>query len=147
MSVKVRKYKRKGWEVDIRGELPDGRAYRKRWKSPLPSKSGSQRWGEDRERELFAELSKPQEQRPERKEVPTLEQFAPRFLETTPGPTVRSRARSQRRSPSSASIWYRSWVGRSSTESPTRTCKRSRATCVTRLHQRPTQCSRLSVWC
>jgi hypothetical protein len=81
MSVTVRKYKRGGWEVDSRGELPDGRAYRERRKSPVKSKSGSQRWGEDRERELFAELSKPPEQRPDRKEVPTLEEFAPRFLE------------------------------------------------------------------
>ena len=81
MSVKVRKYKRGGWEVDVRGELPDGRVYRERRKSLVSSKSGSQRWGEDRERELFAEMSKPKEQRPERKEVPTLEEFAPRFLE------------------------------------------------------------------
>ncbi len=81
MSVKVRKYKRGGWEVDIRGELADGTEFRRRRKSPVSSKSGSQRWGEDRERELFAELSKPPEQRPERKEVPTLEEFAPRFLE------------------------------------------------------------------
>ena len=82
MSVKVRKYKRGGWEVDVRGELPDGRVYRERRKSPVSSKWGSLRWGEARERELFDELSKPKAQSEEEgKEVPTLEEFAPRFLE------------------------------------------------------------------
>lgn len=82
MSVTVRKYKRGGWEVDIRGELPDGRGYRERRKSPVSSKSGSKRWGESRERELREELSRPEPQpEEERKEVPTLEEFAPRFLD------------------------------------------------------------------
>ena len=82
MSVTVRKYKRGGWEVDIRGELPDGRAYRERRKSPVSSKSGSKRWGEQRERELLEELSKPKSQPEEsRREVPILKEFAPRFLE------------------------------------------------------------------
>ena len=82
MSVRVRKYKRGGWEVDIRGELPDGRAYRERRKSPVSSKSGSKRWGEQRERELLEELSKPKSQPEEsRREVPILKEFAPRFLE------------------------------------------------------------------
>ena len=103
MSVKVRKYKRGGWEVDIRIELADGKESRERRKSPVSSKSGSQRWGEDRERELFAELSKPPEQRPERKEVPTLEEFAPKFLENY--------ARANRQKPSTVAskqsiIWF-----------------------------------------
>ena len=62
MSVTVRKYKRGGWEVDIRGDLPDGRTYRERRKSPVTSKSGSKRWGEARERKLLEELSKPKAQ-------------------------------------------------------------------------------------
>ena len=82
MSVTVRKYERGGWEVDIRGELPDGRRYRERKKSPVSSKSGSKRLGECRERELIDELSKPApEPEEERKEVPTLAGFGPRFLE------------------------------------------------------------------
>lgn len=83
MSVTVRKYKNNAWEVDIRGELPNGQPYRKRWKSPVTSKSGSKRWGEARERVLLDELSNPTTQPDEepRKEVPTLEEFAPRFLE------------------------------------------------------------------
>jgi hypothetical protein len=81
MSVKVRAYKRGGYEVDIRLVLPDGSEVRERKKSPVSSKSGSKRWGEQRERELFEERSKPKVDVPERKEVPTLEEFAPRFLE------------------------------------------------------------------
>ena len=95
MSVTVRKYKRGGWEVDIRMELPDETEVRKRWKSPVSSKSGSKRWGEDRERELFAELSKPPEQRPEKREVPTLAEFGPRFL--------RNYAKANRQKPSTVS--------------------------------------------
>ncbi|GMR23453.1 MAG: tyrosine-type recombinase/integrase [Acidobacteriota bacterium] len=82
MSVTVRKYKRGGWEVDVRGDLPDGRTYRERRKSPVTSKSGSKRWGEARERKLLEEFSKPKTQREEeRKEVPTLEEFKARFLD------------------------------------------------------------------
>jgi integrase len=96
MSVTVRKYKRGGWEVDIRGELPDGTEFRQRRRSSVTSKTGSQRWGEDRERELYAELSKPKAQPPEpRREVPTLEEFAPRFLENY--------ARANRQKPSGVS--------------------------------------------
>ena len=55
MSVTVRRYKRGGWEVDIRTVLADGMALRKRWKAPVSSKSGAKRWGEHRERELILE--------------------------------------------------------------------------------------------
>ncbi len=96
MSVTVRKYKRGGWEVDIRGRLSDGRVYRERRKSPLSSKSGSKRWGEQRERELLEELTKPKEQPQENgREVPTLEEFAPRFLE--------NHSRANRQKPSTVS--------------------------------------------
>lgn len=76
MSVTVRRYKRGGWEVDIAFRLPNGRRHRERCKSPASSKSGSQRWGEDRERHLLQHgLPQP------KKEVFTLEEFAPKFLE------------------------------------------------------------------
>ncbi len=76
MSVKIRRYKRGGWEVDIQIELPDGTRLRERKKSPVSSKSASLRWGLARERELtFHRPEKP------RREVPTLREFAPRFLD------------------------------------------------------------------
>src|SRR5688500_10007722 len=80
MSVKVRPYKRGGWEVDARVTLPDSSEHRRRWKSPLASKAAAQRWGEDRERHWYAELLNP---RPEAaaKEVPTLAEFWPRFMD------------------------------------------------------------------
>src|SRR4030095_1507958 len=76
MSVKVRPYVNGGWEVDITFRLPDGRRHRERKKAPLSSKSGALRWGQDRERHLL-------QHGPERpkKEVPTLADFAPRFLD------------------------------------------------------------------
>ena len=74
--VKVRPYRRGGWEVDIRGVLPDGTQRRERRRAPTTSKSGAQRWARTRERELL--LPRPQAPR---KEVPTLRAFAPRFLE------------------------------------------------------------------
>lgn len=80
MSVKVRPYRRGGWEVDIRLVLPDNSEHRERRKAPVASRSAAQRWGEDRERVWYYELTHPQSQN-DRKEVPTLEQFAPRFLD------------------------------------------------------------------
>ncbi len=76
MSVKVRPYRNGGWEVDIQLRLPDGTRHRERCKAPVGSKSAAQRWGEDRERHLLqCGCAKPKE------EVPTLTQFAARFIE------------------------------------------------------------------
>ena len=76
MSVTVRPYRNGGWEVDIQLRLPDGTRHRERCKAPVETKSGAQRWGEDRERHLLQHgCAKPKE------EVPTLSQFASRFIE------------------------------------------------------------------
>src|SRR5436190_6234021 len=76
MSVTVRPYRKGGWEVDLTFRLPDGSMHRERRKAPVSSKSGAQKWGQDRERHLL------QHGRPApKKEVPTLEQFATRFVD------------------------------------------------------------------
>jgi integrase len=76
MSVKVRPYRRGGWEVDISFRLPQGRRHRERCKAPVSSKSGALRWGQDRERHLLQHgPDQP------RKEVPTLEAFVDRFVD------------------------------------------------------------------
>jgi integrase len=76
MSVTVRPYRRGGWEVDITVRLPSGSRWRERSKAPGSSKSAAIRWGEDRERHVRQHgVPMP------KKEVPTLEQFAPRFLD------------------------------------------------------------------
>jgi integrase len=77
MSVKVRPFKNKvgAWEVDITLRLPDGRRYRERTKAPNSSKSAAYKWGQDRERHLIHHgPAQP------KKEVATLEEFAPRFI-------------------------------------------------------------------
>ena len=76
MSVRVVPYRTGGWEVDIRVVLPDGARRRERKKLAVSSKSGARRWAEARERELL--IHGPAKAR---KEVPTLETFAPRFLD------------------------------------------------------------------
>jgi integrase len=76
MSVTIRPYRKGGWEVDITFRLPNGRRYRERCKAPVNSKSGALRWAQDRERHLL--LNGPEEPK---KEAPTLEQFASRFIE------------------------------------------------------------------
>ncbi len=82
MSVKVRKWKRGGWEVDIRSRWPDGTEFRDRKVAPMKNRSDAQRWGEDRERCLLA-AGKPNAEEPQgRKEVPTLAEFAPRFVKS-----------------------------------------------------------------
>jgi integrase len=61
--------------VDVQTRLPDGKRYRERRRLSV-SKSAAQRWGEDRERYVLVHgPTQP------KKEVPTLEAFAPRFLE------------------------------------------------------------------
>lgn len=76
MSVRVRPYRNGGWEVDIQFRLPDGTRHRERYKAPVESKSGALRWGQDRERHLLQHGPEPA-----KKEVSTLEEFAPKFLE------------------------------------------------------------------
>jgi hypothetical protein len=82
MSVTIRPYRRGGWEVDIRVVTPDGtRKARERKRSPLASRTAALRWAEGRERILFQRLVNPALDAPAKKEVPTLESFAPRFIE------------------------------------------------------------------
>jgi hypothetical protein len=75
MSVKVRKFRRGGYEVDIIVRLPDGTRLRERKKTPCTSKSAAQRWGEERQAILVLNG------KPRRKEVPTLDAFAARYMD------------------------------------------------------------------
>jgi len=63
-------------EVDIRVVLPDGTMKRERRKAPVLSKSGALRWGQAREREILRKGPT----RSRKEVVPTLLEFAPRFL-------------------------------------------------------------------
>lgn len=74
MSVKVRPYRRGGWEYDVRVRFPDGTE--KRIRKRAHARSVAQRWGEEIERELIRHG--PQTKR---REVPRLKEFAPRFLD------------------------------------------------------------------
>ena len=78
MSVRVTPYPRGGWEVDVRVVLPDGSRRRDRKKAPVTSRSAACRWGQARERELLKPSVAPS---PRPKEVPTLADFAERFLD------------------------------------------------------------------
>lgn len=75
MSIAVRKYKEDRWTVDIIVRLPDGRKLRERTRISVTSKSAAKRWGEERERHLAVHGNEVKE------EVPTLVQFAPRYIE------------------------------------------------------------------
>ncbi len=87
MSVRVVPYPTGGWEVDIRVRLPNGSRHRERRTVSHSSKSAAHRWGQDRERHLLRHG--PEEPK---KEVPSLEEFAPRFLD--------AHARANRQKPS-----------------------------------------------
>jgi integrase len=86
MTIKVREWKKGkqvGFEVDIRFTHPDGTPLRQRVKAPVESKSAAKRWGEAREAELLKAPSpkaRAEEQR-QRKEVPTLREFGPRYVD------------------------------------------------------------------
>ena len=76
MSVNIRQHPRGGWDVDIRVLLATGDRHRERRKLDAScSKTTAREWGDRRERELLLNG------RRIRKEVPTLEAFAPRFIE------------------------------------------------------------------
>src|ERR1700682_3144720 len=82
MSVTTRPYRRGGWEVDIRVVTPDGtREFRVRKRAPVSSRSAASRWAESRERVLFERLMKPPQDNAPPKEVPTLREFAARFID------------------------------------------------------------------
>jgi integrase len=100
MTVKLRPYRSGGWEVDIVLTLDDGQTLRRRFKSPVPSKSGSLRWGQERERHFIKHGPDPEQpQRPQRRrpaaadgsnanpvgqterKVTTLAAFAPRYID------------------------------------------------------------------
>ncbi len=74
--VRVRRWAGGGWEVDIHWRSPDGRRRRERKRLSVSAKSVAQRWGEQRERELLIRGPAPK-----RKEVPTLSEFSPRFID------------------------------------------------------------------
>src|SRR5688500_14268059 len=76
MSITLRPYRSGGWEADITIRLPDGSQYRERKRAARFSKSSAQRWAQDRERYL-RQHGPPAANR----EVPTLEAFAPRFVD------------------------------------------------------------------
>jgi integrase len=76
MSVNIRRHPRGGWDVDISVLLASGDRHRERRKlGATCSKTTAKDWAERRERELLVMGPKI------RKEVPTLEAFAPRFIE------------------------------------------------------------------
>jgi len=79
MTVKLRLYKRGGWEVDIQLVGPDGRSLRLRRKAPTKSKSEAKRWGDALERHEMSRLIAPAPA--SGKEVPTVSDFAPRYLD------------------------------------------------------------------
>jgi integrase len=76
MGITLRPYRSWGWEVDITIRLPNGSQYRERKRTARFSKSSAQRWAQDRERYLL-QHGPPAANR----EVPTLEAFAPRFVD------------------------------------------------------------------
>lgn len=75
MSVTVRPYRR-GWQVDVVSRLTDGTKYRERRRLSIASRSAAVRWGQDRERHVLQHGPLQP-----KKEVPTLEEFAPRFID------------------------------------------------------------------
>jgi len=84
MTVRVREWKRGknvGFEVDIRFTYPDGTPFRRRIKAPVESKSAARRWGEASEAVFLRAPSSLERPHTETKEVPTLRQFGPRFVD------------------------------------------------------------------
>jgi integrase len=78
MTVVVRSFKgTNAWEVDIVFELPNGQKIRERRKSKLTSKTGAQRWGEARERELYEQHTTGKSTAAK---APTVREYAPIYI-------------------------------------------------------------------
>lgn len=85
MSVKIRPWKGQAgvWEIDVYLELPDGSTYRKRMKSPVPTKAGAERWAQEHAAHVLRTCNQP---KPEpTKEVLTLEEFKEAYLDHARG--------------------------------------------------------------
>ncbi len=67
-----------GWEYHIRMELPDGRPFEERKKSPLAGKDATRRYAEGRANHVIRESVAPVPAKS--KEVPTVAQFEERFI-------------------------------------------------------------------
>ncbi|MEB2313347.1 MAG: tyrosine-type recombinase/integrase [Polyangiaceae bacterium] len=87
MSVRVKPWRgsgKPGWEVDIRITWPGGEAHRERRKSPLTGHDATKRWGQAREAELLRKgpprKADPEAPTPACAPIPTLADFAPRFI-------------------------------------------------------------------
>jgi integrase len=97
--VKMRKYRRRGvptgeWEVDVRVELPAGGTYRERKVyRDSPSRAEARAWAEEREHHIklltrqghtaegIRRLLQGGTEANDRPDVPTLSEFAPKFIE------------------------------------------------------------------
>lgn len=79
MAYKIRTYRNTDkLEVDITVRLPDGRMHRERKKSPVASKSGTERWAQAREREILLAGTTPKA--PRKAEIKALASFWPTFI-------------------------------------------------------------------
>lgn len=79
--IKIRPYRGSATklEVDITVLMPDGTVHRERKRSPVTSRSGTERWAQARERELLLSGTTPKV--PKKKVVETLAKFWPRFVD------------------------------------------------------------------
>lgn len=81
MSIRLRPFRTGGWEVDIHALQADGTVIRERRLAPVTSRSAAERWAQARAQELALNgRRRPEPESPPAPEVPTLAEFAPRFL-------------------------------------------------------------------
>jgi hypothetical protein len=66
--------------VDLRVQLPDSSVIRERKTAAASSKQAAQKWGESRERVLLVH-GKPKLRKEDVQKIPTLKEFAMRFLD------------------------------------------------------------------
>jgi integrase len=80
VTYKIRPYRgsKTVLEVDISIAMPDGTIHRERKKSPVTSKSGTERWAQAREREIILAGTAP---KAPKAKVPTLNDFWPKFID------------------------------------------------------------------
>ncbi len=85
--VRPYRYKPNTWEADVT-LLIQGYEVRRRWRSPMPSRSGSERWAREKARGFLvngARTRRTEQQKkspePEKTEIPTFSKFVERWME------------------------------------------------------------------
>lgn len=80
-KIEVRPYRQNAstWEADVK-MLVQGEEVRRRWKSPMPSRSATERWAREKALGFLARAANPKKEEPKRRDDPRFADYAERWM-------------------------------------------------------------------